>query len=237
MSKRVKRYARRLNESRLYAPLGLRKGNLETVTIDLDEFEALRLVDLEGLSQIEASDEMQVSRATLQRLLLKGRKKTVDAILSNKIMEIKNEITNIKLKGENKMDIESKQTKFIAIPTSDQVTIDAHFGKTKSFALYRIENNQKVETSFITPPPHTPGAIPLFLKDNNVDVIITGNMGQKAIKLFEHNHIDVILGAQGNIKDILNEYLDGFLVSKGGGCNHNHDHNHDQHEGHNCKNH
>jgi predicted DNA-binding protein (UPF0251 family) len=49
----------------------------------LDEFEAMRLCDLEGLSQIEAGEHMQVSRGTVQRLLESGRRKVVQALLAN----------------------------------------------------------------------------------------------------------------------------------------------------------
>ena len=74
INSRKKRYARRLDSSRCFKPIGIARSELETVFIKLDEFEALRLVDYEGLSQIEAGVEMQVSRATVQRLLLSGRK-------------------------------------------------------------------------------------------------------------------------------------------------------------------
>ena len=75
MNSRKKRYARRLDTNRFYKPLGIKKSDLQTNIINLDEFEALRLCDYEGLSQIEAASDMRVSRATIQRLLLSGRKK------------------------------------------------------------------------------------------------------------------------------------------------------------------
>jgi predicted DNA-binding protein (UPF0251 family) len=49
----------------------------------LDEFEAMRLRDLEGLSQIEAGERMGISRGTVQRLLESGRRKVVRALLAN----------------------------------------------------------------------------------------------------------------------------------------------------------
>lgn len=224
MNSRIKRYARRLETTKTFKPSGVPSNSLETNNMGLDEFEALRLVDYEGLSQIDAAEEMQVSRATIQRLLLKARKKIVDSILNNKSLEISNEISNIKLKGENKMDIESKEVKKIAFPTSDKSTIDAHFGKTKQFAIYTVKDTEVIAVNHLTPPAHAPGVIPKFLHDNEVDVVITGNMGVKAVKIFEHNGIDVILGANGRIDVNLNEYLGGFLSSRGSVCSHNHDH-------------
>jgi len=228
INSRKKRYARRLDSSRIYKPVGCPKKDLETVFINLDEFEALRLVDYEGLSQIDAAEEMQVSRATVQRLLISGRKKFIDVLLGHKALEIKNEITNIKLKGENKMNIEEKLVKKIAFPTSDKVRVDEHFGHCKEFAVYIIEENEVKEVNYIQPPEHTPGSFPKFLGAQGVDVIITGGMGAMAVNLFKNQNIDVVLGARGRIDVNLSEYLGGFLTSKGSVCDHDsesHKHN------------
>lgn len=53
---------------------------LEQVSLGLDELEALRLCDLEGLDQEEAGTRMQVSRGTVYRLLQSGRQKVISAI-------------------------------------------------------------------------------------------------------------------------------------------------------------
>lgn len=225
---RKKRYARRLSSERYLKPIGIRKSSLETNTLNLDEFEAIRLVDHEGLSQIEAASDMEISRSTIQRLLNTARKKVTDAILFNKAIAVKNDTIDIKLKGENKMNIQEKDSKLIAFPTSDRATVDGHFGHTKEFAIYKVEGRNIIEVTFITPPPHEPGVLPKFLGENGVDVIITGGMGQMAVNLFNRQNIDVILGAQGSIDVNLNEYVGGSLESKGSSC----DHNHGEHHGH-----
>lgn len=225
---RKKRFARRLDGPRHYKPFGKALGKMDTINIELDEFEAIRLVDYEGYSQIEASESMQISRATIQRLLTKGRKKLVGAILMNDIIEIKNEIGNIKLKGENMMNIEEKEMKIIALPTSDRVTVDGHFGHTKEFVLFTVRNNEIVNKTYVVPPKHEPGVLPKFLADNGANVIITGGMGAMAVNLFKQNNIDVVLGASGTIELNINEYVGGFLTSKGSAC----DHEHGDHGGH-----
>ena len=220
MTKRVKRYARRLDSSRSFKPAGIPKSDLMSVNIMLDEFEAMRLCDYEGLSQIEAALEMQISRATIQRLLLSARKKIVDIILNNKILEIKNDIKNIKLKGESKMNIEEKEVKKISFPTNDKVTVNAHFGHAKEFIIYTVKDNIVKNITFVVPPAHQPGVLPQFLGENGVDVIITGGMGSMAVELFQKQGIDVVLGAVGRIDVNLNEYLGGFLTSQGNVCTH-----------------
>lgn len=228
MPTRKKRYARRLSNERLLKPVGIPASSVQTNTLNLDEFEALRLVDFEGLSQIDAATDMRVSRATIQRLLLTGRKKITESILLNKAIEVKNDIQNIKLKGENKMNKEDKNTKIIAFPTSDRETVDGHFGHTKEFALYTVEGTDIKSVKFVTPPPHEPGVLPRFLGETGIDVIVTGGMGQMAVNLFNNQNIDVILGAKGLIRQNLNEYIGGILESTGSSC----DHHHGDHNGH-----
>ncbi len=222
--KRIKRYARRLDSSRHYKPLDASTKEIEIIT--LDEFEALRLCDLEGLSQIEAADDMQVSRATIQRLLLSARRKIVDAILSNKGFEIVNDIQNIKLKGENNMNVDQKKIKVLAFPTSDRTTVDGHFGHTKEFAIITVTGAEVTDTSYITPPPHEPGVLPRFLGQHGIDVIVTGGMGKMAVDLFNQQGIDVILGASGSIDANLKEYTGGSLTSTGSVCSHDHGDHH-----------
>ena len=50
---------------------------METMILEVDELEALRLCDLEGLDQSGAGERMGVSRGTVQRLLKSGRKTVV----------------------------------------------------------------------------------------------------------------------------------------------------------------
>ncbi len=50
------------------------------IIITMDELEAMRLCDFEGLEQEEAATRMQISRGTFQRILYSGRKKTTEAL-------------------------------------------------------------------------------------------------------------------------------------------------------------
>jgi predicted DNA-binding protein (UPF0251 family)/predicted Fe-Mo cluster-binding NifX family protein len=227
---RKKRFARRLDQPRCYRPL---KGEQsKAISITLDEFEAMRLCDYDGLSQVEAAEDMTVSRATIQRLLQSGRKKVVSAILTHQGLNIENTIEHIKLKGESRMSMNEKTTKKVAFPTSDRNHVDQHFGHTNEFCIYTVKDNEVKDVSFVTPPPHKPAVLPLFLRDLEVDVIITGGMGQRAVELFKHNGIDVILGAQGKIARNLEDYFDGELLSTVSPCEHNHDHDHQHGDNH-----
>ena len=56
--------------------------------LKLEELEAIRLKDLEGLEQYECADRMRVSRPTFQRILLSAREKIADSLVNGKTIHI-----------------------------------------------------------------------------------------------------------------------------------------------------
>jgi predicted DNA-binding protein (UPF0251 family) len=65
-----------------FKPQGISDDKVKTVILTLEELEALRLVDLEGMYQEEAAMEMGVSRSTLWNDLKSARKKVVTALIN-----------------------------------------------------------------------------------------------------------------------------------------------------------
>jgi predicted DNA-binding protein (UPF0251 family) len=85
---RKQRFCRRYHADRVYKPQGLPMREIATTSLELDEFEALRLCDLEQLDQSEAGEKMGISRGTVQRLLYSGRAKLVRAVLESNALLI-----------------------------------------------------------------------------------------------------------------------------------------------------
>ena len=56
--------------------------------LKLEELEAVRLKDLEGLEQEECAQKMQVSRPTFQRILISAREKITDSLVNGKTLKI-----------------------------------------------------------------------------------------------------------------------------------------------------
>jgi predicted DNA-binding protein (UPF0251 family) len=61
---------------------------LKDVVMTLDEFEAMRLADLDGLYQERAAEEMKVSRPTFSRIIDSARRKVADALVHGKALRI-----------------------------------------------------------------------------------------------------------------------------------------------------
>lgn len=79
---RGRRWIEQLPETTCFKPHGPPQNTINTVVLTLEELEALRLVDLEDLTQEEAATKMGVSRKTLWNDLQRARKKVVNALVN-----------------------------------------------------------------------------------------------------------------------------------------------------------
>lgn len=71
-----------------YKPAGVPMRSLSEVRLALDEYEALRLADYEGLYHDEAASMMQISRQTFGRIIGAARKKLAEALLEGKAIRL-----------------------------------------------------------------------------------------------------------------------------------------------------
>lgn len=71
-----------------FKPRGIPLTQLEEVELAIDEIEAIRLADVEGLYHEDAAERMGVSRATFGRTLEIARKKIADCIVGGKAIRI-----------------------------------------------------------------------------------------------------------------------------------------------------
>jgi len=72
----------------VFKPAGIPAKELDEVFITVDEFEAVRLADFEGMNQREASDVMHVSQPTFNRILTSARRKIAEAIVRGIVLRI-----------------------------------------------------------------------------------------------------------------------------------------------------
>ena len=87
----IRRRVRGRPGSSYFKPAGIRMIGLDESVLTMPEFEAIRLVDLNEVSQEEAGKSMQISQSTLSRILKFGRKKIADAIVNGKAIKIEND--------------------------------------------------------------------------------------------------------------------------------------------------
>jgi predicted DNA-binding protein (UPF0251 family) len=77
-----------LPNANYYKPSGVPLRDLEEVSMSIEEAEAIRLKDLEGLEQEQGAGKMNISRPTFQRVLASARQKIANALLNGKAIRI-----------------------------------------------------------------------------------------------------------------------------------------------------
>jgi ATP-binding protein involved in chromosome partitioning len=108
----------------------------------------------------------------------------------------------------------------IAIPVENG-GFCAHFGGAERFAVYEVneESHAIVSRVSATAPPHEHGVFPRWLKEQDVDVVLAGGMGPRAVQIFQLLGIRTVLGIESGEPDqLVRAYLEGSLVASGEGC-------------------
>lgn len=70
-----------------FAPLGFSSGD-DPIVLTVDEYEAIRLIDLEGMTQQECAEKMNVVRTSVQATYASARKKLADMLVNGRLLLI-----------------------------------------------------------------------------------------------------------------------------------------------------
>ena len=95
--------------------------------------------------------------------------------------------------------------------------VSAHFGRCPNYTLIDVKSG-KIERIKVVDNPFfgnhgQSGEVPAFIRNQGIDVMLTGGMGPKAIGFFNQFGIEVVTGASGKVEDAVNNYLTGNLSS------------------------
>jgi predicted Fe-Mo cluster-binding NifX family protein len=121
----------------------------------------------------------------------------------------------------------------IAIPVENG-HLHGHFGGCRQFALVDADREHKLilATQTVAAPPHAPGLFPRWLREQGVDVVIVGGIGQRALDIFAQHGIEVRAGQpDAPVEALVTACLNGQLTSAPEGCAHHgrHDDDHGHH--------
>ena len=109
-----------------------------------------------------------------------------------------------------------------AIPVTDG-KLASHFGHCEQFALIDVDADAKriLRKELVSSPVHEPGRLPVWLAEEGASAVIAVGMGQRAQSLFRENHIEVIVGAQGDDpEEIVLAHMQGTLATGENICDH-----------------
>ena len=110
----------------------------------------------------------------------------------------------------------------IAIPVANG-KLAAHFGHCQHFALIDVNDESKSlgQCSLIEAPDHSPGLLPRWLAEREVNLVISGGMGMRAQQLFKASGIDVKVGAPvDSPENLVASYIGGTLATGDNLCDH-----------------
>ena len=204
-----------------------------TVRMTVDEYETLRLLDNEGLTQEGCAVRMNVSRTTVTAIYDSARRKIADALVNGKRLLITGGCC-VYEPTERPLSITGKgsQTMRIAVPYENGEVFQ-HFGRTAQFRLYDVENGEitKEQTADTDGSGH--GALAGFLQAVQADVLICGGIGMGARLALEEAGIRLYAGVTGSADEAAKAYAAGTLTGDpdavcdhrghhGGDCGHAH---------------
>ncbi len=210
-------------------------GSGESVTMTLDEFETVRLMDYSGLTQEEAGLRMKVARSTVTAVYESARRKIADCLVNGKRLVISGgawQIRDEKLislslgpKGENTMRI---------AVTYENGQVFQHFGHTESFKLYDVEDGKVVKSEVVGTNGQGHGALAGFLKNAGADTLICGGIGGGAQNALKEAGISLYGGVSGSADEAVASFVAGTLAyNPAVKCDH-HGEGHEHGEGHSC---
>lgn len=101
---------------------------------------------------------------------------------------------------------------------SEHGFVSAHFGRCPEYVIADIDAGKVVKREMAPNPGHGHGVIPHFLSQRGVNCIIAGGMGPSAAQLCQKYGITPILGVQGSIDEVIDQYLQGNLKGSDGIC-------------------
>jgi predicted Fe-Mo cluster-binding NifX family protein len=121
----------------------------------------------------------------------------------------------------------------IAISSEDNKGLDSsvaqHFGRCPYFVLVDLDGREVQQVSAVNNPfyaQHQPGQVPAFIHSQEVNVMLAGGMGHRAISFFEQYGIEAATGASGTVRQALEQYLGGELQGAAP-CKDSTEHGHD----------
>ncbi len=232
-----------------FAPAGIPCA--ETVTLTVEEYETIRLIDLEHCTHQQCAQQMDISRTTATELYESARHKIADSIVGGKTLVIsggnyrlcdgtaafccQRRCRDISAASDNIQDtLQDLQTKGdnimrIAV-TYENGTVFQHFGHTQEFKIYDVEDGKVLASEVVGTNGQGHGALADFLSSAKVDALICGGIGGGAQQALKAAGIQLYGGVRGMADDAVEALLEGRIATTDNPTCGGHEHG----EGHSC---
>lgn len=220
-----------------FTPLGYTDNALccQNITMTIDEFETIRLIDFLKLTQEECATRMQVSRPTVTNIYESARFKLADALVNEKQLLIGGGDYDIYCENKKTAVLEEVNTTMKIAVTYENGQIFQHFGHCENFKLYEVEDSKIISSSIENAAGSGHGALAGFLKNLGADVLICGGIGGGAQNALAEVGIRLYGGVTGSADEAVQALIEGTLSYNANvQCSH---HGEGHEGGHSCGNH
>lgn len=234
-----------------FIPEGISCG--ERVILTVDEYEVIRLIDLEKMTHEQCARQMDISRTTVTEIYEAAREKIADSIVHGKLLVIAGghyrlcDGSDACFRRENCRKTEKREgmartpdvprkgvyVMRIAV-TYENGEVFQHFGHSEQFKVYDVEDGQITKEQIIDTNGSGHGALSGLLGGMEVDTLICGGIGYGAKVALSEAGIKLYGGVTGQADDAVRAFLAGNLeYNPDTQCSH---HEHGHQEGH-CQGH
>ena len=228
-----------------FVPEGISSGS--QVVLTLDEYEAIRLIDLEKFTHEHCAAQMDISRTTVTEIYEEARRKIADCIVNGKSLLIMGgdyrfcdgsaarfcqktcrrnqaEAGRLPVKGENEMRV---------AVTYENGQVFQHFGHSRQFKIYQVENGVVTDAGVVDTAGSGHGALAGFLQAQGVQALICGGIGGGARTALAQAGITLYPGVSGAADEQVQALVSGGLrYDPNASCGHHHGEH-----GHSCGEH
>lgn len=228
---------------------GPRENAAGEVVLTLDEYEAVRLIDLEGMTQETCAAQMEVARTTVQAVYDSARKKLADAVVNGRSLVIRGGAYRVCPRAQGcphscgrrrcqMTKAEENDMKKIAV-TYENGQVFGHFGHTQQFKIYDVADGKVAASAVVPTNGSGHGALAGFLASCGVDTLICGGIGGGARTALAQAGIALYPGASGDADAAVAALLAGTLAYDPDTVCAHHEHHGEEHAcgEHGCGNH
>ena len=221
-----------------FTPVGAEEEK-PVMILTVDEYETIRLIDKEGLSQEQCGEYMKVARTTVQQIYTDARRKLAEMLVDGMPLRIEGgdyQVCNgsdafcgsdgcFKRKlQEQYARPKGDHTMRIAV-TYENGQIFQHFGHTEQFKVYDVEDGKIVAAEVVDTNGSGHGALAGVLGALNVDALICGGIGGGARMALDAAGIQLYGGVSGDADGAVEALIAGNLeFNPNVQCNHHGEH-------------
>ena len=210
---------------------GPQGGGAAPVTMSLDEYEVIRLIDLEDFSQEQCAAQMNVARTTVQAIYARARKKLAGCLVDGLSLHIGGGDVQLCEHGNGSCGHgccrKRRKNKMKIAVTYEDCKVFQHFGQSKHFKLYDTKDGEIRETGLVPVEGEGHGALAGFLKEKGADTLICGGIGDGAKQSLAAAGIILYGGVEGDADQVVADLLAGRLqYNPDVVCSHHGEHGH-----------